>query len=185
MFSAILGSQWFVKLLLILALLAVGYFILKPVKSAQHLAMRRLGMMIFIAFATVAVLFPTTLTRLAYWLNIGRGTDLLLYAVVLFFFSSVVTAYRRDASNEKKLTALARTLALNNVEYAPCDIIKAPELSGTAHEVSNTQLPASASAQAELGHSTKEAVQSQPGAAAHGRTPHKAQPGADQRDSED
>lgn len=116
MFSAILGSQWFVKLLLILALLSAGYFILKPVKSAQHLAVRRLGMMLFVGFAALAVLFPSLLSRLANLLNIGRGTDLLLYAVVIFFFSSVVTAYRRDASNERKLTQLARTLALNNVE---------------------------------------------------------------------
>lgn len=126
MFSVIFGSQWFVKALLIFALLFVGYFILKPVKSAQHLAMRRLGMMLFIAFATLAVLFPSALTRIAYWLNIGRGTDLLLYAVVLFFFSSVVTAYRRDASNEKKLTELARTLALNNVQHQHSDTNEVP-----------------------------------------------------------
>lgn len=129
MFSAIFGSQWFVKIILILALLSVGYFILKPVKSAQHLAMRRLGMMIFVVFATVAVLFPSTLTRVANWLNIGRGTDLLLYAVVLLFFSSAVTAYRRDAANEKKLTALARTLALNNVQ---CTTPGEPELTPAA-----------------------------------------------------
>lgn len=130
MFSAILGSQWFVKLLLILALLSAGYFILKPVKSAQHLAVRRLGMMLFVGFAALAVLFPSLLSRLANLLNIGRGTDLLLYAVVIFFFSSVVTAYRRDASNERKLTQLARTLALNNVEK-PRSELNHPESGAT------------------------------------------------------
>lgn len=130
MFSAILGSQWFVKLLLILALLSAGYFILKPVKSAQHLAVRRLGMMLFVGFAALAVLFPSLLSRLANLLNIGRGTDLLLYAVVIFFFSSVVTAYRRDASNERKLTQLARTLALNNVEK-PRSVLNHPESGAT------------------------------------------------------
>ncbi|MDO5721665.1 MAG: DUF2304 domain-containing protein [Actinomycetaceae bacterium] len=115
MLFEMLGSQWFVKLLLIVLLLVVGYFILKPVKSAQHLAMRRLGMLTFIVFAAVTVLFPSLLTKLAFQLRIGRGTDLLLYGVVIFFFSSVVTAYRRDAATEKKLTNLARTIALNNV----------------------------------------------------------------------
>lgn len=114
MIGEILGSQWFIKVLLLVVLLGVGYFILKPVKSAQHLAMRRLGMMIFIAFAAMAVLFPSLVTMVARWVHVGRGTDLLLYALVVLFFSGTVTAYRRDAANEKKLTRLARTLALNN-----------------------------------------------------------------------
>lgn len=115
MITEILGSQWFIKALLILVLLGVGYFILKPVKSAQHLAMRRLGMVVFIAFAAMAVLFPSLVTMVARWVHIGRGTDLLLYALVVLFFSGTVTAYRRDAANEKKLTRLARALALSNV----------------------------------------------------------------------
>ncbi|MDO5049493.1 MAG: DUF2304 domain-containing protein [Actinomycetaceae bacterium] len=115
MLTSILGSQWFIKALIIVVLFIAAYFMLKPVKSAQHLAMRRLSMMIFIAFAVVAALFPSLLSRVATWLGVGRGTDLLLYGLTLAFFSSVVTAYRRDSANEKKLTQLSRTVALNSV----------------------------------------------------------------------
>ncbi|WP_072342397.1 DUF2304 domain-containing protein [Actinomyces urinae] len=113
--SAIFGSQWFIKLLIVAILLIATYFIMKPVKSAQHLAMRRLSMMIFIAFAVIAALFPALLSRVAVFLGIGRGTDLLLYGLTLAFFSTLVTAYRRDAAVERKLTQLARTIALTTV----------------------------------------------------------------------
>ncbi|EPD30837.1 DUF2304 domain-containing protein [Gleimia europaea] len=113
--SAIFGSQWFIKLLIVAILLAATYFIMKPVKSAQHLAMRRLSMMVFVAFAVVAVLFPSLLSHIAVSLGIGRGTDLLLYGLTLAFFSTLVTAYRRDAAVERKLTQLARTIALETV----------------------------------------------------------------------
>lgn len=113
--SAIFGSQWFVKLLIVAILLIATYFIMKPVKSAQHLAMRRLSMMIFVAFAVLAALFPSMLSYIAVSLGIGRGTDLLLYGLTLAFFSTLVTAYRRDAAVERKLTQLARTIALATV----------------------------------------------------------------------
>ncbi len=117
----ILGSQWFAKSALVLAIVVVAYFMLKPVKSASHLAMRRLLMMVFIAFAIVAILFPRILSWMAFALNIGRGTDLLLYGLTVVFFSSVVTAYRRDTVTERKLTRLARTIALSNVEHRDVD----------------------------------------------------------------
>lgn len=113
--SAIFGSQWFIKLLIVAILLIATYFIMKPVKSAQHLAMRRLSMMIFVAFAVIAALFPALLSRVAVFLGIGRGTDLLLYGLTLAFFSTLVTAYRRDAAVERKLTQLSRTIALATV----------------------------------------------------------------------
>lgn len=114
--SEILGSQWFVKILIVLAILLTARFIMKPVKSAQHLAMRRLMMMIFVGFAIVAALFPALLSHVATWIGIGRGSDLLLYGLTIAFFSTVVTAYRRDAATEKKLTLLARTIALTTVQ---------------------------------------------------------------------
>jgi hypothetical protein len=121
MLTSILGSQWFAKVLIIVVLLIAAYFMLKPVKSAQHLAMHRLAMSIFIAFAVVAALFPALLSHVARWLGIGRGTDLLLYGLTLAFFSTIVTAYRRDSATEKKLTLLARTVALNNVRHGESD----------------------------------------------------------------
>ena len=113
--SAIFGSQWFIKLLIVAILLIATYFIMKPVKSAQHLAMRRLSMMFFVAFAVLAALFPSLLSYIAVSLGIGRGPALLLYGLTLAFFSTLVTAYRRDAAVERKLTQLSRTIALATV----------------------------------------------------------------------
>ncbi|MDO5034511.1 MAG: DUF2304 domain-containing protein [Actinomycetaceae bacterium] len=119
--TAILGSQWFAKILIVVAMLIAAYFIMKPVKSAQHLAMRRLAMIIFIGFAVIAALFPSLLSYFARFFGIGRGTDLLLYGLTIAFFSTLVTAYRRDSATEKKLTQLARTIALATVHKGDRD----------------------------------------------------------------
>lgn len=115
MLADFLGSQWFAKATIIVALVIVGYFMVKPIKSASHLAMRRLGMMVFIAFAAIAAVFPALVSRIAFFFGIGRGTDFLLYGLTLVFLGSVVTSYRRDSANDKKFTHLARTIALRDV----------------------------------------------------------------------
>lgn len=115
----ILGSQWIAKITIVVFLIAVTLVMMKPVKSASHLALRRLGMMMFVLFAVIAAVFPTIVSRLAFFFGIGRGTDFLLYGLTLAFFGSVVTSYRRDSANEKKLTHIARTLALRDIRSAP------------------------------------------------------------------
>ncbi|MDO5720493.1 MAG: DUF2304 domain-containing protein [Actinomycetaceae bacterium] len=115
----ILGSQWVAKITIVAFLIAVTYIMMKPVKSASHLALRRLGMMLFVLFAVIAAVFPGLVSRVAFFFGIGRGTDFLLYGLTLVFFGSVVTSYRRDSANDKKLTHIARTIALRDVRGGP------------------------------------------------------------------
>lgn len=115
----ILGSQWIAKITIVAFLIVVTFIMMKPVKSASHLALRRLGMMMFVLFAVIAAVFPGIVSRLAFFFGIGRGTDFLLYGLTLAFFGSVVTSYRRDSANDKKLTHIARTIALRDVRGGP------------------------------------------------------------------
>ena len=108
-------TYWLIKAILLVALLLLAALIIRPVRSARHLAMRRLGMLTIIVFAAFAVLFPGTLNQIAFMLGIERGINLLLYALVLAFFMQMASAYRRDSEAETRITQLARALALSNV----------------------------------------------------------------------
>lgn len=111
--SDMLTNYWLIKLLLLAGLLLLAWFVMRPIRNPNQLALKRLGMLLMIVFAAFAVLFPGLLNRLAAWLGVERGINLLLYALVLAFFMQVATTYRRDADTEKRLTQLARAIALS------------------------------------------------------------------------
>lgn len=83
------------------------------VPGARTQAIRRLGMVFLAMFAIFTVLMPDSLTELAKLVGIGRGTDLVLYALVVAFVSFAATTYRRFREMELRYTRLARRLALD------------------------------------------------------------------------
>lgn len=109
-------TYWLIKAVLILALFALGALIIRPVRSASHLAMRRLGVVLIMIFAGFAVLFPHVLNDLASLLGVERGINLLVYTLVLAFFMQMATTYRRDADAEQRITQLARAVAISSVQ---------------------------------------------------------------------
>lgn len=92
-------------------------------------AMRRLGLLVFAALAALSVLFPNVWTRIANAVGIGRGTDLILYALVVAFFGFVATAFRRQRDMEQRYTQLVRKIALS--EAPPADQQRHLEPEGT------------------------------------------------------
>lgn len=129
---------WLIKLVLLVGLLVVAWFLMRPVRSPGHRALRRLGMMVIIVFAMFAVLFPGLLNRVAWRLGVDRGINLLVYVLVLAFFAQVATSYRRDSANERRLTGLARAVALDTVRLpGPA----APPSSPGAPPVLTAQVP--------------------------------------------
>lgn len=82
-------------------------------------AVRRLGLMAFAALAALSVLFPALWTNLAHKLGIGRGTDLILYVLVIAFFTFVATTFRRQREDEQRYTQLARRIALSEAPPIP------------------------------------------------------------------
>jgi hypothetical protein len=104
----IMLSQW----VLMGALVLVGVYLLKAKRSASQQAIRRLVILAALFMGALAVLFPNYTTVVAGFLGIGRGTDLLLYAFVVFALFYVVHQYRRQLWQEKTITDLARALTL-------------------------------------------------------------------------
>lgn len=101
-----------IQFLLIAAIIVLGLVVMRRTGADSHLAIRRLLMMLFILAAVMSVLFPQWLTWVAALIGVGRGTDLLLYALVLMFLVFVYTQYRRNMALQRQLTLLARKIAL-------------------------------------------------------------------------
>ena len=102
------------QILAVVVIATAAFFIFRG-GGARHQAIRRVVMLVFIAAATSSVFFPQVWTWAANLLGIGRGTDLLLYFLVLIFIGYVATTYRRFRQIESQITDLARELALLTV----------------------------------------------------------------------
>lgn len=88
-------------------------------RGARAQAIRRIGLVVFAVFAAVSILFPGVWTRIAQSVGVGRGTDLVLYALVVAFLSFTVTTYLRYRDLETNYTRLARRIALTEAQKPP------------------------------------------------------------------
>ncbi|MDC4232629.1 DUF2304 domain-containing protein [Actinomyces sp. B33] len=106
-----------IRVLLLGGLVVIAWWLVRPVRSQSHLAVRRLSMMALVVFAMVAVALPGALNRAASALGVERGVNLLVYALVLALLAQAATAYRREAAAERRITDLARAVALSHVSH--------------------------------------------------------------------
>lgn len=102
-----------VQLVLVIAVVFVSLALMRGGSNTRHLAIRRLLLVVFAFAAVVSIFLPELLTRVAQFLGIGRGTDLVLYALIFCFFVFMSTTYQRFRQSELALTRLARRLALD------------------------------------------------------------------------
>lgn len=105
-------KQLAVQVLLIVGTLAVSWRLLLGYGQRAQ-ALRRIGLLVFAAFAVWSILDPAVWTRLARVVGIGRGADLILYGLVVAFFSFVVTTFKRFREMEIRYTRLARRIAID------------------------------------------------------------------------
>ncbi|WP_234864929.1 DUF2304 domain-containing protein [Sinomonas albida] len=101
------------QIVLVVAVVLVSLALMRSGSNARHLAIRRLMLLLFALAAAISIFIPEILTRVAQFLGIGRGTDLVLYALIIFFFIFMSTTYQRFRQSESALTKLARRIALD------------------------------------------------------------------------
>ena len=101
-----------IQLVLIVVVILVAARLLRG-RGARTQAVRRLGLLIFAALAVWSILFPTVWNRFAKLVGVGRGTDMVLYALVVAFLSFTLTTYVRFREFETRYTKMARRLALD------------------------------------------------------------------------
>lgn len=104
--------MWWFQLLLVLALLAIAFYLLRSSPSPRHQAIRRIVILAGLAAGVVIVIWPDLLTTLARLVGIGRGADLLFYAAIVVGLLYAVSEYKRGVQLARANTELARELAL-------------------------------------------------------------------------
>ena len=104
-----------IRVLLLLALAASAWWLMRPVTSASSLALRRLGIGLLVTAAIVAILVPSLANTVAHAIGVERGVNLIVYGLVLAAIAQMITAYRREARAEARMARLARALALAHV----------------------------------------------------------------------
>jgi len=104
----------------IVTVVVIAFLVLRG-GGARHQAIRRILLVLFVLGAGVSVFFPNLLTSLANLVGIGRGTDLLLYVMVIAFLGFAATTYRRNRQLENQITELARQIALLGAEKPPTE----------------------------------------------------------------
>ncbi|MEJ6555183.1 DUF2304 domain-containing protein [Microbacterium esteraromaticum] len=102
-----------IQFLLIGGVVVLGLIMMRRSGADSHLAIRRLLLLLFVVAATLSILFPQWLSWLAGLVGVGRGTDLLLYALVMMFLVFVYSQYRRNVALQRSITLLARRSAIS------------------------------------------------------------------------
>jgi len=101
--TPITNHQFYIQAALILAVMAA----------------RRLVTLAFVAFAVFNITFPWVMSSIAHRMGVGRGTDFLLYALVIAFLAQILSSFRRNSARERQITHLARRIALDNAPEPP------------------------------------------------------------------
>jgi hypothetical protein len=102
-----------IQIILILATLGVLVLLLQRRSAARTRAWKRLILVGLAAAAIVSILNPALTTKVANFLGVGRGTDLLLYALTAVFLYVVAGVYLKFRDVERQLTVLARRHAID------------------------------------------------------------------------
>ncbi|HWG25426.1 DUF2304 domain-containing protein [Actinospica sp.] len=103
-----------IQALLILAAALLFVLFLRRSQTARLQAFKRIGFLLFCVFGVLAVLRPGVMTWLANRVGVGRGTDLLLYILTVVFGFFALNTYLRFKDTEKRLTRLARAMAIRD-----------------------------------------------------------------------
>lgn len=74
----------------------------------------RLFFILQFAVGMIFVLFPEISTKLAKLVGVGRGTDLLLYFLIVLFYMTVLVFIAAIRRIEKRQTIIIRQLAIGN-----------------------------------------------------------------------
>jgi hypothetical protein len=101
-----------IKVLLISGVVVFAYLAFVSRQRQGGQALRRLAIVLFGVAAMLAVLFPALVSWVANRVGVVRGTDLVLYGLVIAFLFSLVGFAARFNDQEDRIVELARQVAL-------------------------------------------------------------------------
>ena len=126
--------QIIVQIVLVLAVVIVSLALMRGGSNARHLAIRRIMLVLFACLAALSIFFPGLLSHVARFFGIGRGTDLVLYGLIVSFLVFMATTYQRFRQMETTMTKLSRRIALDETNRTQSPAVAAGVIdSGTKH----------------------------------------------------
>jgi small membrane protein len=105
-----------IQFLLVLAVLTIMYVFVRSSGTIYVQASKRIALVLFALANVYAVMRPDDLSVIAHFLGVGRGTDLVLYALVVAFMAGMFSMYQRFRVVDRRYTELARTVAIREAE---------------------------------------------------------------------
>ncbi len=103
-----------IQLLLLLFLLAAFLLYWKLFRNRFLNRLVLMGALLVTAFF---VLYPSVTTRIANWMGVGRGTDLILYLGIVILIFVLLMMYSKIKKLEEMVTMLTRDKTLKNSEH--------------------------------------------------------------------
>jgi hypothetical protein len=105
-----------IQVLLVLAVLLILFVFVRSSNAVYVQASKRVALVLFAVANVYAVMRPDDLSALAKLVGVGRGTDLVLYALVVAFMAGMFSFYQRFRVVDRRYTELARTVAIREAE---------------------------------------------------------------------
>ncbi len=101
------------KLLLLIPVAILFIIAIPRLKNRTFYRLLILGMT---ALGGVFVVFPGLTDRIANFVGVARGFDLLVYLFIIFFFVAGIILYSKIRNLEAEHTELVRKIAINRAE---------------------------------------------------------------------
>jgi hypothetical protein len=101
-----------IQLILIAAIIAVLVAFLSSRNSSQTQAWKKILLFVLAAAAIILVIFPNTLNGVAHFVGVGRGADLLLYALTVAFIFEQLNNYIKNKEEQRRIVILCRKVAI-------------------------------------------------------------------------
>ncbi len=105
-----------IQVLLIGSIVALLVYLLRSRRSSRSKAWVKVGYVLFVLGGIYAVIRPDDTTVVANWFGVRRGTDLMLYALIMAFCFTTMSTYMRFKDLELRYARLARTIALEGAQ---------------------------------------------------------------------
>ena len=103
-----------IQIILLSVTLALLVMFVRNWHTVEVRALKRLAFLGVIIVMAVAICFPGLTNRIAHWVGVGRGADLVLYLLFAAFVFVSVNTYFRFKNQETRFTELARAIAVRD-----------------------------------------------------------------------
>jgi small membrane protein len=102
-----------IQIVLISAIVFIAFYMYLRLRSNL---LDAILIFLFCGVAVFFILFPEMTTKIAQWMGVKRGINLVFYSITIFFFFLILKLYSRMRRLENKFTEMVRENSLKKAE---------------------------------------------------------------------